>query len=84
MMLLEKTYRVTAVHRKSSSDAFKDLNVGDLVNFSIPLSPVGRGGSGSYAAYVSCTNLQTGKESKLSFNQISKTLELFDWDVYNG
>ena len=78
-MLLENTYKVTKVNKKSASEAFKGLSVGDLVHFSIPIKSVGSGGRGTYAAYVNCKNLQTGGESKLSFNQIGRVLESFEW-----
>lgn len=79
-MLLEKIYKVTAINKKSASEAFKNLKVGDYVHFSIPISAVGSGRHGSYAAYIKCKNLQNDTTSELSFNQIGKTLECFKWE----
>lgn len=68
-----------AIHKKSQSPAFKDLQVGDLIEFSIEIKAFGRN-RGSHAAYINCFNPKTNKESKLSFNQIGKTLDCFEFD----
>ena len=77
MLTLKTTATVTKINRKSSSPCFKDLKVGDVIKFSIPIKNVGKreGGRGSHAAYILCHNCRTNDESELSFNQIKKVLE---------
>lgn len=69
-------------HKKSQSPAFKDLEVGDQIEFSIEIKAVGRN-RGSHAAYINCLNPKTRNESKLSFNQIGKTLDCFEFEEIN-
>lgn len=77
MLTLKTTATVTKINRKSSSPCFKDLKIGDVIEFSIPIKNVGRkcGRRGSLAAYILCHNRRTNAESELSFNQIEKVLE---------
>ena len=82
-MTLKTTCKVTAIHKNSSSPAFKNLKVGDLIYFSIPVAPAGTGGRGTYASYIQCENLKTNEISKLSFNQISRVLDNFEWEEVN-
>jgi len=70
------------INKKSQSPAFKDLEVGDQIEFSIEIKAVGRN-RGSHAAYISCLNPKTHKESKLSFNQIGRTLDCFEFEEIN-
>lgn len=67
------------VHKKSSSPAFKDLQEGDVIEFSIEIERVGVGRGGSHAAYIKCINTKTLLQSKLSFNQIGRVLENFEF-----
>ena len=78
-MTLKTTGTCTKIHKKSQSLAFKDLQVGDQIEFSIEIKAVGRS-RGSYAAYINCLNPKTKNESKLSFNQIGKTLDCFEFE----
>ena len=71
------------IHKKSKSPDFKDLQVGDQVEFSIEIKAVGRN-RGSHAAYINCLNSKTQNESKLSFNQIGKTLDCFEFEEKNN
>ena len=79
-MTLKCKAKCIAIHKKSQSPAFKDLNVGDYIEFSIKITRVGTARSGSHAAYIKCLNPITNKESKLSFNQIGKTLDCFEFE----
>lgn len=78
-MTLTTTAICTNIHKKSQSPAFKNLQVGDQIVFSIEIKAVGRN-RGSHAAYINCFNPKTQNESKLSFNQIGKTLDCFEFD----
>lgn len=76
-MTLKTTAICTKIHKRSQSPAFKNLQIGDLIEFSIEIKAVGRN-KGSHAAYINCLNPKTQNESKLSFNQIGKTLDCFE------
>ena len=81
-MTLKTTGTCTKIHKKSQSPAFKDLQIGDQIEFSIEIKAVGRN-RGSHAAYILCLNPKTQNESKLSFNQIGKTLDCFEFEEIN-
>lgn len=81
-MTLKTTGTCTKIHKKSQSPAFKDLQIGDKIEFSIEIKAVGRN-RGSHAAYIICLNPKTQNESKLSFNQIGKTLDCFEFEEIN-
>lgn len=70
----------TKIKNKSSSSAFKNLQVGDIIEFSVPIKRAGSGGRGTYATYITCLNTRTNQISKLSFNQISRTLDNFEFE----
>ena len=76
---LKSTLEVTKVFKKSSSPAFKGLKVGDILELTTPIKKAGRSSSGSKATYILCYNPQTGETSKLSFNQIGKTMDSFEF-----
>ncbi|MBC5744730.1 hypothetical protein FMM74_014360 [Lachnospiraceae bacterium MD308] len=81
-MTLKTTGTCTKIHKKSQSPAFKDLQIGDQIEFSIEIKAVGRNRR-SHAAYIICLNPKTQNESKLSFNQIGKTLDCFEFEEIN-
>lgn len=82
MLTLKTTATVTKINRKSSSPCFKDLKVGDVIKFSVPIIRVGRH-RGTYATYILCHNCRTDVESQLSFNQIEKVLECCELEEIN-
>lgn len=73
---------VKKVLKKSQSPAFKDLQPNDSMNFIVEIKAVGRN-KGTYATYIECHNLQNGKVSKLSFNQIGRVLNNFEFEQVN-
>lgn len=82
-MTLKTTAICKKIHKKSQSPAFRDLQVGDQIEFSIEIKAVGRN-RGSHAAYINCLNPKTQNGSKLSFNQIGKTLDCFEFEEKNN
>lgn len=74
MLTLKTIATVTKINRKSTSPCFKDLKVGDVIEFSVPIFRTRRHRV-TYAIYILCHNCRTNAESKLSFNQIEKVLE---------
>lgn len=82
MLTLKTIATVTKINRKSSSPCFKNLKVGDVIEFSVPIVRVGRH-RGTYATYILCHNCRTDVESQLSFNQIEKVLECCELEEIN-
>lgn len=78
-MTLKCVAKCIKVHKKSSSPAFINLQIDDIIEFSIDIERVGIGRGGSHAAYIRCVNPKTSLQSKLSFNQIGKVLENFEF-----
>lgn len=81
-MTLKTTAICKKINKKSQSPAFKDLEVGEQIEFTIEIKAVGRN-RGSHAAYTNCFNPKTRNESKLSFNQIGRTLDCFEFEEIN-
>jgi ASC-1-like (ASCH) protein len=67
------------IHKRSQSPAFKGLAVGDVIIFSTEIKAVGRN-KGTYAAYIKCLNPCTKEVSELSFNQIGRVLDNFEFE----
>ena len=74
---------VIKVLKKSSSPAFKDLQPNDSMDFTVEIKAVGRN-KGTYATYIECHNLQNDKVSRLSFNQIGRVLNNFEFEQVNN
>lgn len=70
---------ITEVKRKTKAGMFCDLNIGDRIEFSVPLKYAGRSRNGTYATYITVTNLETGEKTMLSFNQLPKILDAFSF-----
>ena len=78
-MTLKTIAKCTKVLKKSQSPAFKDIHVGDNILFSCEIKPSGRNKS-TYATYIHCENMRTGEKSYLSFNQIQRVLDNFEFE----
>lgn len=72
--------KCTAVRGKSTSSAFKGIQVGDIINFSAEIKPPGRNGGNLYATYIRCLNLRTGEISNLSANQLPNVTKHFEFE----
>lgn len=71
--------QVTKINRKTKAKMFKNLKVGDTIEFSVPIKQAGKGVSGTYATYIRAVNINTGEETNSSFNQIPIILEAFEF-----
>lgn len=67
------------IYKRSQSPAFKNIEIGDIIEFSTEIKAVGRN-RGTYATYIKCVNHHTLEESKLSFNQIGRVLGNFEFE----
>ena len=84
-MELKCTAIITSINNKSSTAAFKNAAVDDKIIFTCPMTKAGNrldsGGYGTtYAKYIHITNQRTGGESDLTFNQIERTLQNFEFE----
>lgn len=57
---------------------FCNLNVGDRIWFTVPIKYAGHN-RGTYATYITIINLETKEQTRLSFNQLPKILDAFDF-----
>lgn len=57
---------------------FCNLNVGDKIKFSVPIKYAGCN-RGTYATYITVTNLETGEKTHSSFNQLPTILTAFEF-----
>ena len=78
-MKLTTIAKCIRIYKKSSSPAFKDMEVGDKILFSCEIEPAGRTKT-TYAKYLCCQNQRTGNNSYLSFNQIDRVLKNFEFE----
>lgn len=76
IIMISKHYVVEEVKSKTKAKMFENLQVGDVVQFSIPLKSAGRN-RGTYASYIKCENVNSGEVSYNSFNQIGMRLGNF-------
>ena len=70
----------TDIKKKSQSPAFRDLEIGDKMLFSVSMNEAGSGRSGTYAKYINCYNYKTKEVSQLSFNQIGNVIKNFEFE----
>lgn len=79
-MNIHGRYRIEKILKPSNSPAFKKAEVGDVIYFSAELTPSGRSHEhGIIAKRINCLNTRTWEESNLTFNQIGRTLNQFEW-----
>lgn len=78
-MTLSCVGRCLKISKKSQSPAFKGLTAGDIIEFSTEIEAVGRNG-GTYATYIKCFNPVSKEVSQLSFNQIGRVLNNFEFE----
>lgn len=72
--------RISGIIKKSSSPVFNGAQVGDIVDFRIPIAEVGRTRRSTHAAFIDCINRRTGKASNLSFNQLGRILAGYEME----
>ena len=70
---------VTKINRKTKAKLFKDLKIGDKVEFSVPIKRAGSNRS-TYATYIEIKNIETNEYTYSSFNQLPKILDTFEFE----
>lgn len=81
-MNLTCTVKCLTVKKKTKAKMFKNVQVGDIIEFTLPLRAVGRGDSGgTYASFVDCVNTRTNEKAQFSLNQFGLFLyQCFEWE----
>jgi hypothetical protein len=80
IMLTSPDLTVIKINRKTKAQMFKNLKVGDKIQFYVPIKYAGRN-RGTYATYITAKNLETGESTQNSFNQISSILDAFEFGI---
>lgn len=75
--------RVKKIIKKTSAKVFKDLAVGDEVEFSVQLQRAGVSRGRTYSTYVKFKNLENDEVVMNSFNQLSSILDKFEFEEIN-
>ena len=78
IILSSPAITITNIKRKTKAKMFCNLEIGDRIHFSVPLKYAGRN-RGTYATYITITNLETGEQTQSSFNQLPKVLDAFEF-----
>lgn len=72
--------KVKAIKKSTKAEMFKNLQVGDIVKFSVRIGAVGSNRGRTYAACITCRNERTEEYCNKSFNEIEKFIGLFDFE----
>lgn len=82
IILKSHTLRINKINRKTQAKMFKDLKVGDKVEFSVPIKQAGSN-RGTYATYIIAENISSGARTNSSFNQMPRILDAFEFEENN-
>lgn len=76
------TAKCLAVKKKTKAQMFQNVQVGDIIEFSLPLLPVDSRGMGRICvSFVKCVNKRTNEEARLSLNQFELFVDnYFEWE----
>lgn len=79
-MKLKCKAKCLKILKKTKAKVFKDLQEGDIMDFSIAMASVGSSRGRSYAPEITCVHERTGEYNRLSFNQIARVLGNFEFE----
>ena len=82
IILRSGTLKVIQITRKTKAILFKDLKIGDEVEFSVPIKQAGSNRGTTYSTYIKTKNLTTGAATTNSFNQLPPLLEAFVFEQF--
>ena len=76
----------TVIKKKSKAQGFGTLEVGDIVEFTIPIEAAGyyHRKHVTLASYIKIKNTRTNEEGYQSFNRIAKRLENYEFKQLNN
>jgi len=78
IILKSDNLEIVKILRKTKSEMFENLKVGDTIILSIEVKCAGSN-KGTYASYIKAENLGTGECNYKSFNQINGILSCFEF-----
>jgi hypothetical protein len=81
ILMISSIYTITNIKRKTNAKMFKNLKIGDKIEFFVPIKPADGGYRGTYAMYIAIRNISTSEVALNSFNQLPKILESFELEV---
>ena len=72
-------YEVISINYKTQAKFFKDVEVGDILQFSIPIEAAGSNSGSIYASYIRVENMskKDNNVTHKSFNQLPGLLKHF-------
>ena len=74
--------KIIEIKKKTTAKMFKDLKVGDVLQFSTEVKDVGRGYRGrTYATDIKVVNITTGDKVNKTFNQTGFIYGCFEFEV---
>lgn len=73
-MKLQTVEIVSEIKAKTTARLLKDVKVGDVLEFSLPLRSTGHGRA-AYVPMIRVTNLHTEETTTFSLNELSKILD---------
>ncbi len=82
-MKLKCSAKCVAIKKATKTKMFSNVQVGDVINFSTRLKRAGISRGRTYATYITCENCRTGEVNKLTFNQIDRVLDNFEFEETN-
>ena len=75
-----------AIKKKSKAQGFVALEVGDVLEFTIPIKAAGYywRNKGTLASYIKIKNTRTGEDGYQTFNKIDKLLKNYEFKQLNS
>ena len=84
ILLESEVFEIKSIKKQTQAKMFKDMIVGDKVQFSIEIKESGFSMSGGRrASYIRCTNLNTYQSVYKSFNELPKIIKCFELVKFN-
>ena len=84
ILLESEVFEIKSIKKQTQAKIFKDMIVGDKVQFSIEIKESGFSMSGGRrASYIRCTNLNTYQSVYKSFNELPKIIKCFELGEFN-
>ena len=81
ILMKSEVVTVTKIKHKTGAKFFKDLKIGDELQFSVPLEYAGTSRGKSYPSDVTVVNINTKDEITWTFNQMYNRLEAFELSI---
>lgn len=76
--LQSKEYEVIAIKKRSSHEWLKNVQIGHVIRFVMPLKSPGRSSNGIYATYVTVENVTLNTSHKYSLNTVNRLFDVLE------